>query len=262
METDPTDRIDGMRRTIQDDQLVRDDTQRGIGLRALEAFIEAPNNEPPSPECLNALALAVRCSEFDVSVSGAELLRQLAGIHEVARDAIRGLVNEADENTRFSAICAASDKALAAIGFTEEIMRVGLRDKSEKVRTHTAAEVFRLSLGCLAQDLLQASLFSIDDDEREWLEIYAGILMDGYKIAPAADWEREMFGLNNATCKVYVRVNDSDVIRGFVTPHDLEQQAAVSISTQIAKNYYRQQANLKADPCWVPRSQAERLLFP
>jgi hypothetical protein len=247
METYPAKRLECDRRMILDPVLVTDDTERQVGIRALEAFELESSNETPSRQCLDALAAALRCSQVHVSITVAYLLGHLAGHHQSARNTIVQLQRDGDENTRFSAACAATSELLVQIGFTEEIFRTGLTDASQKVRRFVASEAIRLGIRGLVPDLRTAFERAADPKDKEDLDLWAGLLADGYHVRPAEDWEMDMLSFKVPMCCVHVRLDNGDVTRWFATPQEIESRGAALVAMEIASRYLEEEAERQAE---------------
>src|SRR5262245_32001769 len=104
MQESLTDNLRRHRNMVEDAVLVYDNNERAIGLQAINAFSQMPPGAEPSQECLEALVRAASSPESHVAVVAADLLYDLAANHEAARNAIRSLSEDGNDDARFWAI--------------------------------------------------------------------------------------------------------------------------------------------------------------
>src|SRR4051812_33599235 len=146
MQESLTDKLRRDRNMVEDAVLVKDDTERAIGLQAINLFSQMRPGTEPGRACLEALLRAARSHESHVAVVAADLLYDLAANHEAARKAIRSLSEDGDEGARFWAISAGTMHRPIPNPFVVEILRKGLADVSPKVSRHAAQKVAELRI--------------------------------------------------------------------------------------------------------------------
>lgn len=232
---------------ILDPTLVPEQSEREVGLRALDSYERQSPVESLSAQCLEAMASAIRSVNAHVSIPVAHLLGNLALDHQSARNMIRRLQKEESEDTRFSAICAASCASLISDGFAVEILRIALSDPSMKVRRFAVDEAMRWRVEQLLPDLRRLCGSTKNATEREETQLVTELIAEGYWVKPASDADLAFFNFKVPMHAVYVRTEDGEIIRCFATSKEVDTRGAAQVAQRTLEDYYRQHGNPLGD---------------
>jgi hypothetical protein len=227
------------RNMVEDTVLVKDDTERAIGLQAIDAFSQMPPGGEPVPACLDALLRAARSDESHVAVVAADLLFDLAANHEAARKAIRSLSEDDHEGARFWAVSAATMHRPIPNTFVVEILRRGLSDLSPKVSRHAAQKVAELKIKELLPALLDMSSRLKDPSDLEWCELYIDLVRQGYRILP----------LSGGDCHMSIQLENGDLIGWMGKQSEVKSKGPATFAKQIAQQYVNDEARREAMRC-------------
>lgn len=225
------------RNVLQDDVLVKDNCERERGLRAIEAFAKLPSGIEPDQGCLDALARAAASPEAHVGCVGADLLYKLSLDFEVARQTIRLLLRDGNEDARFWAISAATMYRQVSNPFVVEILCLGLADRNAKVSMHAAFQGMRLGIKDLLLAMSELSEQLTDPDDRESCEACVGLLRDGFLVQL----------LSGGECHLSVRLDNGDLIGWMGKEADVSSKGVAGFAKQIAQQYLADEAQREAD---------------